>query len=151
MLPDYLDLLDIEAKRTYMRLLTAVSAADGHIVDEEIAALEAQMGHARIDESERAALRAEWPNPPAVEDVLSQMDAGTLRVSIRDAIILAACDGEYDPAEVDVIERLVAEAGLDDATVAALYQWVTQLWKHMAAGRQLLGIMIPGDEQVLAQ
>lgn len=149
MLPDYLDLVDESTKENYLRVLGHMAVADGRIADEEFRALEAWMGFSELSEETKRELRSEWNDPKPLDDVLEQLDSAGLRLALRDAMLLAASDGEYNDTEVDLIERLIADIGLDDDNVQALYDWVTEYWTVLAKGRSLLGLTMPGDEALL--
>lgn len=149
MLPDALDLCDRDVKRNYIAVLTLLANADGQLVREEMAALESRMGHALLHPDTRAELRQLLKNPPDFHEVVGQLDDQGLRLALRDGMLIAASDGEYHEDEVGMLDLLAESAGVDDETVHALYGWVTEGWRWMAEGRRLLGIMIPGDEELL--
>ena len=151
MLPDTLDLCDRETKWNYVAVLTLLANADGQLVREEMAALESRMGHALLHPDTRAELRQLLKNPPDFHAVISGMDEQGLRLTLRDGMLIAACDGEYHEDEVHMLDLLAEAAGVDEETVHALYGWVTEGWRWMAESRRLLGLLIPGDEELLAK
>ncbi|PXF23059.1 MAG: hypothetical protein CXX72_01920 [Methanobacteriota archaeon] len=151
MLPDAIDILDPDEKTRYIELLTVLANADGALVREEMAALEAFMGRAMLRPEEREIVRRALRNPPDFEDVVENISEHTLRLALRDSVLLAAADGEYHPQEIVVLERMANLADIDIDVLDELYDWVTEGWTWLARGRRLLNIEIPGDELLLGE
>ncbi len=151
MLPDAVDILDPEEKTRYIELLTVLANADGALVREEMAALEAFMGRAMLRPEEREVVRSALRNPPDFEDVVDGISDHTLRLALRDSVLLAAADGEYHPEEIAVLEQMVRLVDIDIDVLDELYDWVTEGWTWLARGRRLLELDIPGDELLLGE
>jgi len=151
MLPDAIDILDPDEKTRYIELLTVLANADGALVREEMAALEAFMGRAMLRPEEREIVRRALRNPPDFEDVVDGISDHTLRLALRDSVLLAAADGEYHPEEIAVLERMAKLVDIDIDVLDELYDWVTEGWTWLARGRRLLKLEIPGDELLLGE
>jgi tellurite resistance protein len=133
-------------KEVYIEILTIVANSDGALVREEMAALEAFMGRALLKPEVRAETRKKLRQTGDLEELLSRTSPNTLKVALRDAVLLAAADGEYHPAEVLVLERIAEAAGVGIEGLDLLYDWVTEGWHWLAKGRDVVGMGIAGDE-----
>ncbi|HHZ74073.1 MAG TPA: hypothetical protein EYN58_02625 [Candidatus Poseidoniales archaeon] len=146
MLPDAIDMLSPMEKEVYIELLTIVANSDGALVREEMAALEAFMGRALLKPEVRAETRKKLRQTGDLEELLERSTIDTLKVALRDSVLLAAADGEYHPAEVVVLERIAKAAGISIDELDELYDWVTEGWHWLAKGRNVVGMGIAGDE-----
>ncbi len=146
MLPDAIDMLSPSEKEVYIELLTVVANSDGALVREEMAALEAFMGRALLKPEVRAETRKKLRQTGDLEELLERSSVDTLKVALRDSVLLAAADGEYHPAEVLVLERIAEAAGVSIDELDQLYDWVTEGWHWLAKGRDVVGMRIAGDE-----
>ena len=95
MLPDAIDFLEDEDREGYVRILIAMAGADGTLVREETAAIEAAMGRALIPPGKRDLLRQELKAKLEIENVVIGMSNVAIRLALRDATIVGACDGEF--------------------------------------------------------
>ncbi len=146
MLPDAIDMLSPMEKEVYIELLTIVANSDGALVREEMAALEAFMGRALLKPEVRAETRKKLRQMGDLEELLQRSSIDTLKVALRDSVLLAAADGEYHPAEVLVLERIAEAAGVSIDGLDELYDWVTEGWHWLAKGRNVVDMRIAGDE-----
>ena len=146
MLPDAIDMLSPSEKEVYIELLTVVANSDGALVREEMAALEAFMGRALLKPEVREETRKKLRQTGDLEELLERSTVDTLRVALRDSVLLAAADGEYHPDEVMVLERIAEAAGVSIDELDQLYDWVTEGWHWLAKGRNVVGMGIAGDE-----
>jgi tellurite resistance protein len=146
MLPDAIDMLSPMEKEVYIELLTIVANSDGALVREEMAALEAFMGRALLKPEVRAETRKKLRQTGDLEELLQRSSIDTLKVALRDSVLLAAADGEYHPAEVLVLERIAEAAGVSIDGLDELYDWVTEGWHWLAKGRNVVDMRIAGDE-----
>ncbi len=146
MLPDAIDMLSPSEKEVYIELLTVVANSDGALVREEMAALEAFMGRALLKPEVREETRKKLRQTGDLEELLERSTVDTLRVALRDSVLLAAADGEYHPDEVVVLERIAEAAGVSIDELDQLYDWVTDGWHWLAKGRNVVGMEIAGDE-----
>mgnify|MGYP000317478613 CR=1 FL=1 len=146
MLPDAIDTLEPREKELYIELLTVLANADGALVREEMAALEAFMGRALLRPEVREETRQKLRHPRDLDSLLALTNEKTLRIALRDSVLLAAADGEYHPEEILVLEKMAHHAGVDADALDALYDWVTEGWKWLAKGRSTIDVNIAGDE-----
>tara|TARA_B100000809_G_scaffold241008_1_gene263836 strand:- start:1404 stop:1868 length:465 start_codon:yes stop_codon:yes gene_type:complete len=146
MLPDAIDMLSPMEKEVYIEILTIVANSDGALVREEMAALEAFMGRALLKPEVRAETRKKLRQTGDLEELLQRSTIDTLKVALRDSVLLAAADGEYHPAEVVVLERIAEAAGISIDGLDELYDWVTEGWHWLAKGRNVVDMRIAGDE-----
>jgi len=146
MLPDAIDMLTPMEKEVYIELLTILANSDGALVREEMAALEAFMGRALLKPEVRAETRKKLRQTGDLEELLERSTIDTLKVALRDSVLLAAADGEYHPAEVLVLERIAEAAGISIDGLDQLYDWVTEGWHWLAKGRNIVDMGIAGDE-----
>mgnify|MGYP000467860051 FL=1 len=146
MLPDAIDTLEPREKELYIVLLTVFANADGALVREEMAALEAFMGSALLRPEVREETRHKLRHPRDLDSPLALTNEKTLRIALRDSVLLAAADGEYHPEEILVLEKMAHHAGVDADALDALYDWVTEGWKWLAKGRSTIDVNIAGDE-----
>ena len=149
MLPDVLDLVDYETKKDYLRVLAAIAAADGRLEMEEMQAFESWMAFTGLSEDDKRAMRAEWEYPAQLDAIMDRLNPVGLRLALRDGMIMSATDGNYDPAELAILQHLARRLGLDEPTFHRLFVWVVDYWRHLAMGRWMLGIPMPGDEQLI--
>lgn len=149
LLPDLLETFGVEERKGVLALLTLVCASDGDLVREEMAALEAKMGQAMMHPENRREIRQMLKRPPILEEVVAEMDEDSLRLAIRDAVLIAAADGEYHEKELILIKKIISAAGLENHVIDELTSWVNEFWKIQAKGRAIVGVSLPGDEMVL--
>ena len=103
MLPDAIDFLEDEDREGYVRILIAMAGADGTLVREETAAIEAAMGRALIPPGKRDLLRQELKAKLEIENVVIGMSNVAIRLALRDATIVGACDGEFQEEEIEFL------------------------------------------------
>ena len=149
MLPDSLDLLDIDGRASVVRLMIIIAAADGELMREEIACIEAQMGKAMLSPEMRQNLRQLITAPPPLSEALEGQEQKVLRIGLRDGMLLASADGVYHPAEVEMLEVIANAAGLGAAELDELYTWVDEGWIWMAKGRAHISSALHGDTDII--
>ena len=64
-------------------------------------------------------------------------------------MIIAAVDGDYHEAELEVIGRIAKASGVSKKELDSLFGWVEDGWRWMARGRGILGVNLSGDENLL--
>ncbi|DAC50337.1 MAG TPA: hypothetical protein HA340_03840 [Candidatus Thalassarchaeaceae archaeon] len=151
MLPDAVDMLSPAEKEVYIELLAHLANSDGALVREEMAALEAFMGRVLLKPDVREETRKRLRNTGNIEELLEKATPNTLKIALRDSVLLAAADGEYHPAEVVVLERIADIAGIGINGLDQLYDWVTEGWHWLAKGRTIVEMSIAGDELLLEE
>ncbi|MDP6333963.1 MAG: TerB family tellurite resistance protein [Candidatus Poseidoniaceae archaeon] len=149
MLPDAVDMLSPSEKEVYIELLALLANSDGALVREEMAALEAFMGRVLLKPELRENTRKQLRSNGDLEQLIEKATPDTLKVALRDSVLLAAADGEYHPAEVLVLERMAEAAGVGIDGLDQLYDWVTEGWHWLAKGRTVVKMSIAGDELLL--
>ena len=149
MLPDAVDLLDERSREAYVGILIHVAAADGDLVREESAAIEAAMGRAMIRPKQREKLRPQLAEPNELGKLLDQLTEDACRVVLRDSMIIAAVDGDYHETELEAIGQIAKASGVSKKELDSLFGWVEDGWRWMARGRGILGVNLSGDEKLL--
>ena len=148
-LPDAVDLLDERSRDAYVGVLIHVAAADGDLVREESAAIEAAMGRAMSRPKQREKMRPKLTEQGELSDLLEQLSEDACKVALRDAMIIAAVDGDYHEAELEVIREIAKAGGVGKKELNSLFTWVEDGWRWMARGRGILGVNLAGDEGLL--
>ena len=149
MLPDAVDLLDERSREAYVGVLIHVAAADGDLVREESAAIEAAMGRAMIRPKQREKLRPQLAEQNKLAKLLDQLSEDACRVVLRDSLIIAAVDGDYHESELEAIREIAKAGGVNKKDLDSLFNWVEDGWRWMARGRGILGVNLAGDEGLL--
>ena len=127
----YLDLaVDFaqEDVKGYAEIMVIVASADGALVKEELAIIEALMGRSMMHPEMRVDIRNMLESPPALDLVLAKLNPVVLKVALRDAILVAAVDGEYDSSELKVSKALAKAAGVRKNELSELFEWVKAGW-----------------------
>ena len=140
MLPDVIDQLDEHDREGYVRILISLAGADGTLVREETAAIEAAMGRALIPPHRRNVFRQELKRSVDLSEIIKDMSVPALRLALRDAAIVGACDGEFQEEEIEFLKLLADHANVDEETLAKVLKWVDQGWTWIERSRKFLGI-----------
>ena len=125
----------------YAELMVIVASADGALVKEELAIIEALMGRCMMHPEMRVNIRNMLENPPALDLVVSRLNPVVLKIALRDAMLVAAVDGEYDDSEIKIIKALAKAAGVRKKELSALFEWVKSGWKWPNESFQYLGLL----------
>jgi len=134
MFPDPIQHMSAEQAKRHASLLVIIAAADGELVREEVSAIESIMGAAMLHPDHRNEVRRLLNQPPSLESLTSQMTKDDLRLALRDAVIVAASDGQCDSSELQILNDIATKAGLDEDNVRNLISWVGKGWKWMDVG-----------------
>ncbi|MDA9722538.1 TerB family tellurite resistance protein [Euryarchaeota archaeon] len=130
MFPDQVNDLTIEERLAHAQLMVAVAASDGELVKEEMIVLEAIMGKSMLHPEMRVDIRNSLNHPHEIEETMRLLsDKGKL-LGLRDSIIVAASDGDYDRREIRMIGKIAKLAGVSKETLSQLYQWVEETWNQ---------------------
>jgi len=143
------DLLDERSREAYVGVLIHVAAADGDLVREESAAIEAAMGRAMIRPKQREKLRPQLAEQSQLSKLLDQLSEDACRVVLRDSMIIAAVDGDYHESELEAIQEIAKAGDVSKEELDSLFNWVEDGWRWMARGRGILGVNLAGDEGLL--
>jgi uncharacterized tellurite resistance protein B-like protein len=142
--PVYLDLaIDFaqEDVKAYAELMVIVASADGSLVREELAIIEALMGRSMMHPEMRVDVRKMLENPPSLDLVIDSLSPVVLKIALRDAILVAAVDGEYDDSELAVIKRIAKAAGIQKKQLSEMFEWVKDGWNWHNQGFHHLGLV----------
>ena len=140
MLPDAIDFLEEGDREGYVRILIAMAGADGTLVREETAAIEAAMGRALIPPGKRDLLRQELKVNLEIDEIIKGMSDVAIRLALRDATIVGACDGEFQEEEIQFLTELAKRCELSDEDVNRLFQWVDRGWSWLQDSREWLNL-----------
>lgn len=147
MLPDAIDFLEDEDREGYVRILIAMAGADGTLVREETAAIEAAMGRALIPPGKRDLLRQELKVKLDLEKIVEEMSGVAIRLALRDATIVGACDGEFQEEEIQFLLALAKHCELEEEDLNRIFQWVDQGWSWLQDSREWLNLVIENDTE----
>ncbi|MEJ6563296.1 MAG: hypothetical protein QNL85_06290 [Euryarchaeota archaeon] len=113
----------------YAQIMIIVASADGALVKEELAIIEALMGRCMMHPEMRVDLRNMLDNPPKLNLVMERLSPVVLKFALRDAILVAAVDGEYDSEEIKILKQIAKSAGVKKADLSALFEWTKAGWE----------------------
>ena len=125
----------------YAELMVIVASADGALVKEELAIIEALMGRCMMHPEMRVNIRNMLENPPALDLVVSRLNPVVIKIALRDAMLVAAVDGEYDDSEIKIIKALAKAAGVRKKELSALFEWVKSGWEWHNESFKHLGLL----------
>ena len=140
MLPDAIDFLEERDREGYVRILIAMAGADGTLVREETAAIEAAMGRALIPPGKRDLLRQELKINLEIDEIIENMSKVAIRLALRDATIIGACDGEFQEEEINFLRELAKRCEVDNEDLNRLFQWVDHGWSWLQDSREWLNL-----------
>ena len=129
--------LDPSERTRYADLLVLIAAADGELVREEIQLLESFMGKAMVHPEARTSIRQGLFDTNRLTNLLKNAENETLRYALRDGILLAAADGDYDRRELRILKKIASSAGVEEGELKTLFDWVTEGWEWHAKGISL--------------
>ena len=122
----------------YAEVLVYIAAADGELVREEIAVIEAMMGRVMIHPESRVKVRAGFEQPIPLEQALADLAPAFVRFILRDAALVAAVDGAYDSKEIRALRKIAKAAGVSTTQLSALLDWVKEGWNWFDAASGIL-------------
>lgn len=128
MFPDGLGHRSTQELRRYADILVFIAAADGELVREEIAVIEAMMGRCMIHPEARVDIRSGFEHPVPLEQSLVDLDPEWIRFILRDAAFVAAIDGSYDPKEIKALKAIAKAGGVEKDVLSSLLDWVENGW-----------------------
>ena len=128
MFPDGLGHRTPQELRRYADFLVYIAAADGELVREEIAVIEAMMGRCMIHPEVRVDIRSGFEHPVPLEQSLVDLDPELIRFILRDAAFVAAIDGSYDPKEIKALKAIAKAGGVSKDVLSSLLDWVGAGW-----------------------
>tara|TARA_Y100001968_G_scaffold123391_1_gene112350 strand:+ start:449 stop:910 length:462 start_codon:yes stop_codon:yes gene_type:complete len=146
-LPDAIDFLENDDREGYVRILIAMAGADGTLVREETAAIEAAMGRALIPPGKRDMLRQELKIKLDIENIIEGMSDVAIRLALRDATIVGACDGEFQEEEVQFLLNLAKYCDLEEKDLNRIFKWVDEGWTWLQESREWLNLIIEDESE----
>lgn len=128
MFPDLVNGLTIEERLAHAQLMVAVASVDGELVQEELIMIESIMGKSMLHPEMRVDVRNTLNHPLEVDKCMDILSNAGQRLALRDAVLVSACDGEYDKKEIRIIKKIAQIAQVDTEILSQIYQWVEEYW-----------------------
>lgn len=126
--PDLVNGLTIEERLAHAQLMVAVASVDGELVQEELIMIESIMGKSMLHPEMRVDVRNTLNHPMEVDKCMDILSNAGQKLALRDAVLVSACDGEYDKKEIRIIKKIAKIAEVDTETLSQIYQWVEEYW-----------------------
>ena len=120
--------LTIEERLAHAQLMVTVASIDGELVQEELVMIESIMGKSMLHPEMRVDVRNTLNHPVEIEKSLEILSDTGQKLALRDAVLVSACDGEYDKKEIKIIKKIAKIAGVNSETLSKIYQWVEDYW-----------------------
>ncbi len=129
MFPDPVGLFPLNERLSYAHILVHIAAVDGTLVREEVQAIEGYIGKCLIPPDQRDEIRQGFENPKTLGELLNNVSDELLHFALRDAIIVASIDGEYDESEIACIREIATKIDMSDEELSRVFDWVKSGWK----------------------
>ncbi len=129
MFPDMVNELTIEERLAHAQLMVAVASIDGELVQEELIMIEAIMGKSMLHPEMRVDVRNTLTHPIEIEKCMEILSEVGQQLALRDAVLVSACDGDYDKKEIRAIKKIAKIAGIKTEKISQIYQWVEEYWE----------------------
>ena len=128
MFPDLVNGLTIAERLAHAQLMVTVASIDGELVQEELIIIESIMGKSMLHPEMRVDVRNSLNRPLEVEKCMDILSSAGQKLALRDAVLVSACDGEYDKKEIRIIKKIARIAEVDTDTLSQIYHWVEEYW-----------------------
>ena len=138
MLPDTIHKLSREERFSYARLLAFMTRVDNELTVDEMAMFEQRLGTALLSPKQRELIRQALKSPPTLEECLAGLSNEAGRLALRDAILMAAADGNVDDDEKAVLLEIIAHLGLPEEALDKLLKWTVEGYNWMQDGYDIL-------------
>ena len=138
MFPDGMIHRSSHERMRYAQVLVYIAAADGALVREEIAMIEAMMGKAMMHPESRITVRAGFEQPIPLEQSLADLEPDFAQVMLRDAALVAAVDGDYDRKELTALRKIAKVGKVSPNQLSDLLDWVSEGWNWFEKGVEIL-------------
>ena len=135
---DMVNSLTIEERLAHAQLMVAVASIDGELVQEELVMIESIMGKSMLHPEMRVDVRNTLQHPVEVEKSMEILSTLGQKLALRDAVLVSACDGDYDKKEIRVIKKIAKLANVDAETLSKIYQWVEDYWSVYEQSKELV-------------
>ena len=121
--------LTMEERLAHAQMMVAVASIDGELVLEELAMIESIMGKSMLHPEMRVDVRNTLNHPVEIEKCMEILSEVGQKLALRDAVLVSACDGDYDKKEINMIKRIAKIAGVEQDVLSKIYQWVEEYWQ----------------------
>ncbi len=121
--------LTIEERLAHAQLMVTVASIDGELVQEELIMIEAIMGKSMLHPEMRVDVRNTLTHPIEIEKCMEILSEVGQQLALRDAVLVSACDGDYDKKEIRAIKKIAKIAGIKTEKISQIYQWVEEYWE----------------------
>ena len=138
MLPDTIHKLSREERFSYARLLAFMARVDNELTVDEMAMFEQRLGTALLSPNQRAMIREALKSPPPLDECLAGLREEAGRLALRDAVLMAAADGEVDDDEREGLEEIITHLGLSKGSLDRLFSLTVEGYSWMQSGYDLL-------------
>ena len=138
MFPDGMIHRSSQERMRYAQVLVYIAAADGALVREEIAMIEAMMGKAMMHPESRITVRTGFEQPIPLEQSIADIDPEFAQVMLRDAALVAAVDGAYDRKELTALRKIAKVGKVSPGQLSDLLDWVAEGWNWFEKGTEIL-------------
>ena len=138
MLPDTIHKLSREERFSYARLLAFMTRVDNELTVDEMAMFEQRLGTALLSPKQRELIREALKSPPTLEECLAGLSDEAGRLALRDAVLMAAADGNVDDDEKAVLLEIIAHLGLPEDALEKLLKWTVEGYNWMQNGYDIL-------------
>ena len=129
MFPDMVNELTIEERLAHAQLMVTVASIDGELVQEELIMIESKMGKSMLHPEMRVDVRNTLTHPMEIEKCMEILSEVGQQLALRDAVLVSACDGDYDKKEIRAIKKIAKIAGIKTEKISQIYQWVEEYWE----------------------
>ena len=129
MFPDMVNELTIEERLAHAQLMVTVASIDGELVQEELIMIESIMGKSMLHPEMRVDVRNTLTHPMEIEKCMEILSEVGQQLALRDAVLVSACDGDYDKKEIRAIKKIAKIAGIKTEKISQIYQWVEEYWE----------------------
>ena len=126
---DMVNDLTMEERLAHAQMMVAVASIDGELVLEELAMIESIMGKSMLHPEMRVDVRNTLNHPVEIEKCMEILSEVGQKLALRDAVLVSACDGDYDKKEIKMINRIAKIAGVEQDVLSKIYQWVEEYWQ----------------------
>ena len=138
MLPDTIHKLSREERFSYARLLAFMTRVDNELTVDEMAMFEQRLGTALLSPNQRELIRQALKSPPPLEECLAGLSDEAGRLALRDAILMAAADGNVDDDEKEVLQSIIEYFGWAPESMERLLKWTSEGYLWMQQGYDIL-------------
>ena len=121
--------LTMEERLAHAQMMVAVASIDGELVLEELAMIESIMGKSMLHPEMRVDVRNTLNHPVEIEKCMEILSEAGQKLALRDAVLVSACDGDYDKKEIKMIKKIARMAGVEQDALSKIYQWVEEYWQ----------------------